>query len=185
MSSIDNQTVIRTKADHITLQPSIKRWFKHGFYLKNSKRMFNLEQQEQIAQAITQAEDGHHGEIQVIIEGSLPSDYAYHHDTLQRAHALFAKYRIWDTERNSGLLIYLNLCAHRVELVADRGINQAVTQASWNDICQDMVGYFKEDKFTEGLCSGITALGEILQKFYEHDQDDLSGNELANMPRLL
>lgn len=181
----DNQTVISTKSAPLDLQPSIKRWLKHSFYFKNSKRMFNLAQQEQIAHAIAQAENGHHGEIQVIIEGSLPSDHAYQYDILQRAHDLFARYRVWDTAQNSGLLIYLNLCAHRVELVADRGIHQVVEQAAWDAICQNMTVYFKEKKFTEGLCSGITALGEILQTFYEHDQCDLMGNELSNMPRLL
>ena len=185
VNSVDNQTVIRTKQDAAQPQPNIKRWLKHSFYLKSSKRMFNLEQQEQIAHAITQAEDGHRGEIQVIIEGSLPSDYAYQYDTLQRAHYLFAKYQVWDTERNTGLLIYLNLCAHTVELVADRGINTAVSQDIWESICQEMVGYFQQHKYTEGLCSGITALGDVLQTFYADDPEDEAGNELPNLPRLL
>lgn len=185
VTSTDSQTVISTKSEQLTAQPSFKRWIKHSFYLKTSKRLFSAEQQAQIAQAIAHAENGHRGEIQVIIEASLPSDTAYQYDTLQRAQYLFGKYRVWDTAQNSGLLIYLNLCAHQVELVADRGIDQAVATQCWENICQSMLPHFKEKQFTTGLCVAIGALGEVLKNFYAHDADDDAGNELANQPRLL
>lgn len=185
VTSTDNQTVISTKSEHLTAQPSFKRWLKHSFYLKTSKRFFSAEEQAQIAQAIAQAEKGHRGEIQVIVEASLPSDTAYQYDTLQRAQYLFGKYRVWDTAQNSGVLIYLNLCAHKVELVADRGIDQAVSAQCWDNICQTMLLHFKQKKFTTGLCVAIDALGEILKVFYADDVHDAAGNELLNQPRLL
>ena len=183
--STDNQTIISTQSEQQNEQPSFKRWLKHSFYLKRSKYLFNQLQQDKIAAAITDAEDGHRGEIQVIIEASLPSDCAYRYSTLKRAQYLFGKYGVWDTERNSGLLIYLNLCEHQVEIVADRGINRAVNETCWNEICQTMLPYFKQGDFTEGLCIGIQALGEALQDFYRDDLHDQDGNELSNLPRLL
>ena len=181
----ENQTVIATKDQLEQRKPSLKRWFKHSIYFKQSKHYFKSADQQQIANAITQAEDGHRGEIQVIIEASLPSGYAYDFDTLQRARDLFAQYAVWDTERNSGLLIYLNLCERKLELVADRGINQAVDQDTWQRICEHMIDYFKQQQLTLGLCSGIVLLGEVLQKFYHEDEFDRDGNELSNLPKLL
>ena len=181
----DNQTIISTQAEQETEQPSFKRWLKHTFYLKRTKYLFSKAQQSQIADAITHAEDGHRGEIQVIIEASLPSDCAYHHTTLKRAQYLFGKYGVWDTEQNSGLLIYLNLCEHKVEIVADRGIHRAVDADCWLNICNKMIPAFQQGNFTEGLCVGVQALGEILQDFYQDDLTDKDGNELPNLPRLL
>ena len=182
----ENQTVITTQSEDVYIeQPSFKRWLKHAFYFKSSRRFFTAEQAEAITIAIEQAEDGHRGEIQVIVEANLPSHIAYRYDSKARAQALFAKYRVWDTERNSGVLIYLNLCEHQIELVADRGINQAVDTTRWDQIVQLMTPYFKQNNFAEGLCIGITELGEILEQFYANDPHDPEGNELPNTPRFL
>ena len=77
---------------------------------------------------MTAAEHGHVGEIQVVIEGCLPSRMAYYVDTHARARQLFAELGVWDTELNSGVLLYLNLCERKVEIVIDRGIKTALTQ---------------------------------------------------------
>lgn len=182
----ENQTVISTQESELyNAKPSFKRWLKHSVYFRSSRRFFNTEQEQAITTAIDQAENGHRGEIQVIIEASLPSHFAYQYDTLERAQALFAKYRVWDTTHNSGLLIYLNLCAHKVEIVADRGINNAVEPECWQKICAQMTPYFKEKKIADGLCVGITALGDVLQDFYLDQPEDPEGNELPNTPRFL
>ena len=91
------------------VQPSLKRWFKHFFYMPASKRYFSKQDQTKIAQAVKEAEHGHVGEIQVVIEGYIPSSLAYTQDTKLRAQQLFAELGVWDTEQNSGVLLYLNL----------------------------------------------------------------------------
>ncbi|MFC3902964.1 TLP18.3, Psb32 and MOLO-1 founding protein of phosphatase [Acinetobacter marinus] len=188
----DGETVIATKRHHDQTQPSLKRWFKHLFYFKSSKSVINPSQAQQIADAIRDAEQGHRGEIQVIIEGSLPNAVAFEHNCQQRAEQLFAEYRVWDTEYNSGVLIYLNLCEHDVEIVADRGIHQAVTAEYWQTVCQSMLPFFKEKQFADGICHAVAQLGETLNQFYQqHESKDLAqqpdpqGNELSDMPKLL
>ena len=42
----------------------------------------------------------------------------------QRALTLFGKLRVWDTEHNNGVLIYLLLAERAIEIVADRGVNR-------------------------------------------------------------
>lgn len=181
----DSETVIATLTHRQNIKLSLKRWFKHGLYFKSSKKIFSTVQRQQIADAIEQAENGHRGEIQIIIEASLPGRLAFEMDTRQRAEQLFAEYKVWDTECNSGILIYLNLCEHAVEIVADRGIDQAVQSGCWHGICQNMLPYFKQGQFTEGLCDAIARLGQLLSQYYGNDTQDCRGNELSNMPKLL
>ncbi|MEG1709266.1 MAG: hypothetical protein RR285_11210, partial [Acinetobacter sp.] len=85
-------------------QPSFKRWFKHFLYMPATKRYFSKSDQHAIAQAVSEAEHGHIGEIQVVIEGCLPSHQAYQQNTRMRARQLFAELGVWDTEYNSGVL---------------------------------------------------------------------------------
>lgn len=185
VDQIEDEVVITTTDCQIQTKPSLKRWLKHSFYFKSSKSIFSNAQKQQIADVIQIAEDGHRGEIQVIIEASFPSNLAFQIESKQRAEQLFAQYKVWDTEFNTGILIYLNLCEHQIEIVADRGIHQAVRQSCWDEICQSMLPYFKQQQFTTGLCIGIEQLGQLLKKFYGNDRADPQGNELDNLPKLL
>jgi uncharacterized membrane protein len=118
------EIVTKPKLDEV-VQPSFKRWLKHLLHMPASKRFFNQQDQHAIAQAVAAAEHGHIGEIQVVIEGHMPAREAYYLDTRGRAKQLFAELGVWDTELNSGILLYLNLCERKVEIVIDRGIQQA------------------------------------------------------------
>jgi uncharacterized membrane protein len=82
---------------------------KHAFYFSASKRLFSKQDQLEITNAVKQAEHGHIGEIQVVIEGHIPCSQAYYQNTRRRAEQLFAELGVWDTEYNSGILLYLNL----------------------------------------------------------------------------
>lgn len=164
--------------------PSLKRWFKHTFYLSNTKRFFSKQDQHAIAQAVQQAEQGHVGEIQVILEGCLPANVAYHQDTLIRARQLFAALGIWDTEYNSGVLLYLNLCERKVEIVIDRGIKQATDQAVWDEICQSILSDLKLQQHRLALIQGVQQIGTILETFYQGKYQD-EKDELDNQPIIL
>lgn len=166
------------------LQPSFKRWFKHFIYMPASKRYFNKTDQFAIAQAVKQAEEGHIGEIQVVIEGYIPCSQAYHQDTRLRAQQLFAELGVWDTEHNSGVLLYLNLCEQKVEIVIDRGIKQATEQVEWQNICDQITYDLKNKKYKEGVIVGVAQIGTILNQYYEQKYED-KANELTNSPIIL
>ncbi|MEK5758351.1 MULTISPECIES: TPM domain-containing protein [Acinetobacter] len=165
-------------------QPSFKRWLKHFFYMPATKRFFSKQDQHAIALAVEEAEHGHVGEIQVVIEGSLPSRSAYYQDTLCRARQLFAELGVWDTEHNSGVLVYLNLCDHKVEIVIDRGIKQATAQDVWDQICENIIQQLKQQKYKNGVILGVKQIGEILNQYYDRKMNDLK-NELGNKPIML
>ena len=184
--------VTKTDTTEIVTQPkleektshSLKRWFKHFFYMPASKRYFTREDQNAIAQAVQQAEQGHVGEIQVVVEGHIPCQQAYSQDTCLRARQLFAELGVWDTGYNSGVLLYLNLCERTVEIVIDRGIKQATEQHTWNEICQQITAGLKQQQYREAVVEGILSIGQVLNSFYVNQVID-DNNEIANRPIIL
>jgi len=170
------------------VQPSFKRWLKHFLYMPASKRYFSKQDQHAIAQAVTQAEQGHVGEIQVVIEGHIPSHQAYHQNTRFRAQQLFAELGVWDTEYNSGVLLYLNLCEQTVEIVVDRGIHQATTSETWQKICDHMVTELRNKQYRAAVADGVLQIGEVLNLFYNFQHNKQKSdmlNELPNQPIIL
>jgi len=165
-------------------QPSFKRWLKHFFYMPESKRFFNQQDQHAITQAVTEAEQGHVGEIQVVIEGHIPTNQAYFLDIQARAQQLFADLGVWDTEYNSGVLLYINLCERAVEIVIDRGIKKATHQADWQEICLCITQNLQQQKYREAVVHGVLQIGEILNHYYASYTHEKS-NEISNHPMIL
>ncbi|OTG81419.1 hypothetical protein B9T33_07065 [Acinetobacter sp. ANC 5054] len=165
-------------------KPSFKRWFKHFFYMPAANRYFNKQDQHAIAQAVTAAEQGHVGEIQVVIEGHIPSNQAYYQNTRARAEQLFAELGVWDTEYNSGVLLYLNLCERQVEIVIDRGIRQATEAQIWQEICQNIIIKMQNKDYRDALINGVENIGKVMNDFYAGKTIDRA-NELSNEPIIL
>ena len=165
-------------------QPSFKRWFKHFLYMPATKRYFSKSDQHAIAQAVSEAEHGHIGEIQVVIEGCLPSHQAYQQNTRMRARQLFAELGVWDTEYNSGVLLYLNLCEQQVEIVIDRGIHQATEAQVWQIICDAITLKLKEKHYRKAVIDGVSEIGQVLNQFYDQQMSG-NENELTNSPIIL
>lgn len=133
-----------------------------------------------LAKHIEQAEQGHQGEICLIIENHLPIRHAYHQGCRERALDLFAHYRVWDTENNSGILIYINLCEHDLEVIADRGINQKAQKDAWQTLCQKTLTHFKNQNMLGGISELIDEIGKLLRQHYPNH--DTASNELPNHP---
>ena len=182
-NSETTKIVTQPKTNEI-VKPSVKRWVKHFFFMPSTKRYFNQQDQFAIAQAVTKAEQGHVGEIQVVIEGYIPAGFAYTHDTRERAKQLFAELGVWDTEFNSGVLLYLNLCDRKVEIVIDRGIKKATTQQVWDDICLKIISGLKNRQYRDAVMEGVIEIGKVLDTYYANSKIDLE-NELSNSPIML
>jgi len=184
VTKTETTQIVTTPKLDAEVVPSFKRWCKHFFYISLTKRYFSAQDQTAIATAVQQAEQGHVGEIQVVIEGHLPSGIAYHTDTRLRAEQLFAELGVWDTEHNSGVLLYLNVCEQKVEIVIDRGIKNLTTQQCWDQLCIKMLADLKNKKYREAVCIGIGEIGKILTAFDQHP-NIMQNNELSNFPMIL
>jgi len=92
---------------------------------------------------------------------------------------VFGLLRVWDTEHNNGVLVYLLLADRDVEIVADRGIHRLVGEAAWQEICATMEAEYREGRFEEGTLAGIAAISALLARAFPKGDD---ANELPNRP---
>ena len=137
-----------------------------------------------IRDKIGEQEKRHGGELRFAVEASLPLAQLWRgEDARSRALELFGQLRVWDTEHNSGVLIYLLLADKRVEIVADRGIDSKVGNAAWAAICGEMQRAFADGRFEQGVSIGVAAISDLLAK---HDPlTETDSNELPNEPVVL
>ena len=127
------------------------------------------------------SETRHSGEIRLCVEAGLPLSYLWQGlGARERAVTMFGKLRVWDTEHNNGVLIYLLLAEHRIEIVADRGLNRFVDAAQWQAIMATMRGAFRSGQFEAGLNDAIAAVDALLAKHFALAPGAANVNELPD-----
>jgi len=120
-----------------------------------------------IEEAIKASRAAHGGEIRFAVEGALHSRPLFKgQSTRERALEVFSLLRVWDTEHNNGLLIYLLLADRAVEIVADRGIHSKVGSREWERICHTMVMAFEQSNYEGGTINGIEEITQHLTKHF-------------------
>jgi hypothetical protein len=137
-----------------------------------------------IERAIEEEEKRHGGELRFAVEGGMPLGNLLRRQTArERAIELFSVLRIWDTEQNCGVLVYVSLGDRDVEIVADRGINHRVGEARWQSICDGIRSELKLGQYEYGVIGGIRAISALLvENFPRLDEDQ---DELPNQPLVL
>ena len=153
--------------DHL----SVRRTFPHASLAR-------------IEQAIAAGERTHRGQVCVAIEGALPPLRVLRHlRPRERALEVFGLLRVWDTEENAGVLIYLLLADRDVEIVADRGVDRRVGSGAWQAICTRMEAAFRASRYADGLVQGIDEISRLLATHFPREQP--GANELPDKPVLL
>jgi uncharacterized membrane protein len=132
---------------------------------------------------ITQSENSHQGEIRFVVEAALPVATIWRSQSARdRAIEVFSELRVWDTEANCGVLVYVLLADHALEIVADRGIIAKVPQVTWDLLCEKTKQSFAKKDFRNGSFSLIRAITELLQSHFAQDPAKNNPNELPNSP---
>jgi uncharacterized membrane protein len=150
----------------------------------SAKRAFSPTALKHIEQTITEGERHHAGQLRFVVEPSLALHAVLRGDApRQRALEVFGRLRIWDTEENCGVLVYLLLADHAVEIVADRGIHRRVGDASWHSICRRMEAEYRNGKFEEGAIAGVEAINALLALHFPRSSAGV--NELPDKPVVL
>lgn len=149
------------------------------------KRRFPPVVMQRIEQAIAQSEGTHFGEIRFAVELHLsPLDILRNKTGHQRAVEVFSQLRVWDTEHNNGVLIYLLLADHDFEILSDRGVHQHVGSHGWSRISQEMEALFRQGRFEAGVLHGIEQISQVLTQHYPA-ADHNNNNELPDAPVIL
>ncbi len=148
------------------------------------RKIFPKKFLKNIELVIQNSEKRHNGELVFLVEVKFPIPLVIKKITpRQRAIDLFSKYRVWDTEFNNGVLIYLLLSEKQIEIIADRGISKKIPQKEWDLILERMKTNFKKGYFEKGVILGISEITEILSTHFPPPQN--KPNELSDKPIII
>ncbi len=143
---------------------------------------------QRLAQRVTASEQRHSGEIRLCIEAALPLSYLWRlgKDTemaalsRERAISWFGRMGVWDTEHNNGVLIYLLLAEHRIEIVADRALVNKVDQGQWQGMIDHLAEHLRHDRYEDGLTQALEEVSALLVEHFPIDAGTLRPNELPD-----
>jgi hypothetical protein len=137
-----------------------------------------------IEAAIGASEQRHRGEIRFVVEGALDFVSVVRGLTpRERAVHVFSVMRVWDTEENTGVLLYLQLVDRDIEIVADRGISRRIASGEWEAICRRMEEAFRAGRFEPGVLAGIEEVSALLTRHFPAAGQNV--DELPDRPAVL
>lgn len=162
-----------------------KRFWRHVVMTpRTAARAFPPSTHDAVAQAIGAHEKRHRGEVRFVVEAELTTAQLRAGLTSrERASEVFAQLHVWDTAERTGVLLYVLLADHKVEIFADRGISAVIAQSEWEAICSNMVAAFREGRFEQGAVAGVEAVSLLLEQHFPATADNK--NELPDRPVML
>ncbi len=171
----------------MTLWTSLTRALKHLWLdADDTRRAIPGEMLERLQRRVAASEQRHSGEIRICVEAGLPLSYLWRGASArERAITVFGKLRVWDTEDNNGVLIYLLLADHAIEIVADRGLARHVDAQQWQAMVARMAEAFREKRYEDGLTQALEETSALLMThFAVRDAHKANPNELPDAPVL-
>ncbi|HTS52102.1 MAG TPA: TPM domain-containing protein [Burkholderiales bacterium] len=162
----------------------LKRVFRHLFTTMWSvRRAFPASSLRAVERAIRETEATHEGQVRFAVEHALDlPQLLAGRSARARALDVFSQLRVWDTQHNNGVLIYLLLADRDVEIIADRGVHAHVGQG-WEPICRRMEQRFGRAEYEAGVVEGVHAVGEHLRRHFP--ARPAGRNELPDEPAVL
>ncbi|WP_445716953.1 TPM domain-containing protein [Flavobacterium sp.] len=129
-------------------------------------------EEQEIVQAIVEAEKNTSGEIRVHIEEHSEKS------PLERAQEVFFELQMNETQERNGVLFYVCVADKKFAIIGDEGIDKVVASDFWNATKEVVISNFKNKAFKKGLVDGIIKAGESLKEHFPYQSDDT--NELSN-----
>jgi uncharacterized membrane protein len=166
-----------------------KRWWRHRWmHERAAERAVPPAMAEQLQARVNASEARHSGEIVVCVEAALPNSDLWRAGRemplpaviRERALSWFGKLRVWDTEHNNGVLIYLMLAERQLEIVADRGISRHVPAAHWQAVVQHLGEHLQTGDFDTGLTQALQEVSALLVQHFPLQAGEANPNELCN-----
>ena len=168
----------------------VKRIFRHRWLDEATiQHAIAPDMLERLQHRVAASEQRHTGEVRIYIEAGLPlnclwTDAPTRQIARHRALDLFSQLRVWDTAANNGVLIYLLLAEHEIQIVADRGLNDRVEPAVWQALVGRMSGALKQAQFEDGLTNALAEVSALLVRHFPLAANELNPNELPDAPIL-
>ena len=142
-----------------------------------------------LARRVGASEQRHTGQVRLCVEAALPLSYSWRAGRQspleevirQRALSWFGRLRVWDTEQNNGVLIYLLLAERRIEIVADRGLQRCVSAQDWQDIVTRLGTRLHDGDFEGGLTQALEEVSALLVTHFAQAPGVPDNNELPDL----
>lgn len=165
----------------------LQRWgrqLRHRFLERDASHALPDDARQRLAQAIAASEAKHSGQIRVYVESALPWSYIRRDaPARERAVMQFGKQRVWDTEHNNGVLIYLLLTDHAIEIVADRAVSRCVSGPQWQAMVESLATDLRSGQYEKALLAAIGQVSRHLeQQFPRSAPPSATDNELDDNP---
>lgn len=182
--------------------PASLHTFLRYFWLDadDTQKLIGAPLLERLTRQVAASEQRHSGEICICVEASLPwrqlwrvgPAFGLADAVRARAVEMFSQLRVWDTAHNNGVLIYVLLAEHAIEVVADRGLSAHVPAGHWSALVARMGEAFKQGDYEAGLSAALADITGQLMRHFALPADaeaDLQGasinpNELPDTPTL-
>ena len=140
--------------------------------MSSLENFLSIKDEEDIIQAIRDAESKTSGEIRVHIEKNYTGD-AYNH-----AIEVFHFLKMDNTKFSNAVLIYIAVDKKSFVIYGDKGIHDKVKDAFWNSVKDKIAYHFKTGHFKEGIIEGVKEIGTTLSQYFPWKYGDY--NELEN-----
>ena len=145
------------------------------------RRCFSAATLDAIEHAVADGERRHRGQVRFVVEAELSSGQLWAGiSSRQRAIDVFSMLRVWDTEENNGVLIYVLLADHKVEIVADRGIHREAGDERWRAVCREIEHHYRKGDFLGGSVQAVQKISTELEHYFPARGDEK--NEQPNQP---
>ena len=166
-----------------SLWKRLQRLLRHRWTEGHVARAFPPEVLLRLERQVTHSEALHTGQIRLCVEGGLPYSYVWRDASpRERAVALFGKLGVWDTEHNNGVLIYLLMADHAIEIVADRALSRAIPSGEWQQVLSGMQQDFQRDAFAEGMETALMRVSHLLESHFPAQADMSREQSLPDAP---
>ncbi len=163
-----------------------KRILRHRWLDESdSRRAIPSDLLERLTRRVAASEQRHSGEVRICVEAGLPMSYLWRGASArERAVMLFGKLRVWDTAHNNGVLIYLLLADHAIELVADRGLNEHVPASEWKAMVNRLGHAMQAKRYEDGLTQALEEVSAVLVRYFPLTGGETNPNEIPDAPLL-
>ncbi|WP_053059578.1 TPM domain-containing protein [Pandoraea faecigallinarum] len=165
----------------------ISRWLRHaGTWRAHARWLFPERALDLLETSIRESEREHRCEIRLVIEAAMPLASVWQGQTCrQRAVQLFHQLGVAHTSERTGILLYINIADHDIELIADKGVNALVAAHRWDAVVTRMSAGFRDERYVQSVLDALNTLRGIARESLPAHAGAAPDNALTDRPLMI